>query len=132
MGRLQEFPKNEHCHCSGEASAGGTVFFITSSALGSGSQELGEILMRSFIYVIKEHRPLPARIFFLNSGVYLTTEGSTVLEDLLELEKMGVAILSCGTCLDYYRLKEKLQVGKITNMYDTVESLCAATKCISL
>jgi intracellular sulfur oxidation DsrE/DsrF family protein len=60
-------------------------------------------------------------LLFVNSGVFLTTEGSESLEALKELEKRGVEILSCGTCLDYYHLKEKLMVGKVTNMFEIVE-----------
>ncbi|HAA34167.1 MAG TPA: sulfurtransferase-like selenium metabolism protein YedF, partial [Firmicutes bacterium] len=69
-------------------------------------------------------------LFFLNSGVFLTTEGSPVLEELSQLAAEGVEIFSCGTCLDYYNLKDKLRVGQVTNMYDSVESMQSATKCI--
>jgi len=60
---------------------------------------------------------------FLNRGVFLTTEGSEVINDLKELEKIGVEIISCGTCLDYYNLKEKLQVGSVGNMYTIAEKM---------
>lgn len=127
-----ELEEIERCHYGGAAPTGVKIFLIKSSTMGEGSQELGRILMRSFIYTIKETTPLPAKMLFLNSGVYLTTEGSPVLEDLQELEKMGVEVFSCGTCLDYYQLKEKLRVGNITNMYDTLESIYAAERCITL
>lgn len=132
QGQPPEAQEAERCHSAGEAPAGERIFLFKSSTLGEGNEELGKILMGSFIYTLKETGSLPAKMLFLNSGVYLTTEGSPVLEDLQELEKMGVEILSCGTCLDYYQLKEKLQVGKTTNMYDTVESIFAAARCITL
>ncbi len=122
----------ESCCCASELSEGRTVFLITSSTLGQGSEELGKILMRSFIYSLKETGFLPSKMLFLNSGVFLTTEGSPVLDELNQLVEMGVEVFSCGTCLDYYQLKDKLKVGNVTNMYDTVESIRSATKCITL
>lgn len=119
-------------YCSSEATAGKTVYLFKSKTLGEGSEELGAILMRGFIFTIKETKSLPAKMLFMNGAVYLTTESSPVLEELQELEKLGVEIFSCGTCLDYFKLKDKLQVGHITNMYDTVENVAGAAKCITI
>ena len=104
------------------------VGFIASSALGVGDEQLGRILMRAFVKTLKELDPLPERLVFVNSGVRLTTQGSDLLADLRELEGRGVRILSCGTCLDYYQLKEALEVGTVTNMHDIVTSLVAADR----
>lgn len=101
------------------------VVLITSDKLGE-EEELGLILMRGFISTLKEASRRPSKILFMNTGVFLTTEGSHVLEPLKELEGRGVEIYSCGTCLDYFGLKDKLAVGHITNMYDTVENLTGA------
>jgi selenium metabolism protein YedF len=109
-----------------------TVMLITSSALGQGSEELGKILMRSFIFTLKEAETPPARIYFLNSGVSLTVEGSPVLEELQELAARGTEIFSCGTCLDYYQLKDKLAVGSVTNMYDTMDAILSSGRCITV
>ncbi|HHW01389.1 MAG TPA: sulfurtransferase-like selenium metabolism protein YedF [Thermoanaerobacterales bacterium] len=97
------------------------VILISKNTLGIGAEELGKILLRNYMNTLKEASHLPSAMLFVNSGVFLTTEGSEVLETLRELEKMGVEILSCGTCLDYYHLKEKLMVGKVTNMFEIVE-----------
>ena len=75
---------------------------------------------------------LPERIFFLNSGVKLAVEGSPVLDDLRALSERGVTILACGTCLEFYGLKEKLAVGEITNMYAIAEALMGAGKAVRL
>lgn len=115
-----------------ESSGGKTVYLFKSETLGEGSAELGGILMRGFIYAIKEAKPLPDKMLFMNGAVYLTTTGSPVLEDLQELENMGVEMLSCGTCLDYFQLKDRLQVGSITNLYDTADSIAGAARCITL
>lgn len=104
------------------------VGFITASVLGMGDEQLGRILMRSFIKTLKELNPLPERLIFVNSGVRLTTEGSELIADLRELEAHGVRMLSCGTCLDYYQLKDALAVGTVTNMFEIVTSLVAADR----
>ncbi|NLC12187.1 MAG: sulfurtransferase-like selenium metabolism protein YedF [Firmicutes bacterium] len=126
---LQEI---DDCCCVKEPGSGETVLLISSSTLGRGSEELGKILMRSFIYTLHEAETIPDRMLFINSGVYLTVEGSPVLDELKKLAERGVEIFSCGTCLDYYKLKEKLAVGSVTNMYDTVEALTKASRCITL
>lgn len=96
---------------------------IASDKMGAGEEELGKILMKSFIYTVKETAPYPANILFFNSGVYLTCEGSPVLDDLKALADNGVEIISCGTCLDFYNIKDKLQVGTISNMYTIYEKM---------
>jgi len=96
---------------------------IGSNKMGNGEEELGKILMKSFIYTVKETAPYPANILFYNTGVYLTCEGSPVLDELKALTEEGVEILSCGTCLDYYHLKEKLEVGGVSNMYSIYEKM---------
>ena len=110
----------------------GDVVLIESDCLGTGDRELGEILMRAFLNTLWDTEPKPTRVLFLNSAVNLTTEGSEVLDTLRLLEEEGVRILSCGTCLEYYGLKEQLRVGQVTNMYDTVSSLIAADKVIKI
>jgi len=99
------------------------VVVVTTDALGQGNSALGKLLMKNYIYALKELDNKPSSIIFLNRGVFLTTEGSEVINDLKELEKAGVEIISCGTCLDYYNLKEKLQVGSVGNMYIIAEKM---------
>jgi len=116
--------------------AGGTsgerVVLITSDRLGDGPEELGRLLMRNFIHTLLETSDLPARMLFLNTGVFLTTEGSEVLEALEKLAGMGVEILSCGLCLDFFKLKDKLKAGATTNMLMIAESLLSAGQTIRL
>ena len=108
------------------------VVLITSDVLGTGDRRLGEILMKAFLNTLWDAEAKPAKILFLNDGVRLTTEGSEVLETLHLLEKEGVQIFSCGTCLEYYQLKEELKVGLVSSMYDTVDSLLSASKVIKI
>lgn len=107
-------------------------FLITSDRLGDGPEELGRLLMKNMIHTLIEAEHLPERMMFLNSGVMLTTEGSEVLEALRRLSEMGVEILSCGLCLDYFGLKEKLKAGGTTNMLSTVEAMLDGTGIIKL
>jgi len=100
--------------------------------MGRGSSELGESLIKSFFYALVESENIPQTLIFINSGVMLTCENSPVLEHLMTVEKRGVEILSCGTCLDYYKVKEKLCVGRITNMYTILDKMNQADKVISL
>ena len=107
-----------------------TVIAVTSDAMGRGSDELGRQLMKGFLYAVSQLEELPRTILFYNGGAKLTTEGSLSLEDLKSLEAQGVQILTCGTCLNYYGLTEKLAVGGVTNMYSIVETLAGADKVI--
>ena len=109
---------------------GNLVVAIASDRMGSGNDELGKVLIKSFIFAVTQLDELPKTMLFYNGGATLTTEGSDSLEDLKSLEAMGVEIMTCGTCLDYYGLKEKLAVGSVTNMYSIVETLAGASKII--
>lgn len=101
----------------------GYAVVIEGNKMGKGAEALGENLMKAFIYSLTEQDQLPERIICYNSGVCLTTEGSPVIADLKELEKKGTEIYSCGACLDFYDLTEKVAVGEVTNMYHIVEML---------
>jgi selenium metabolism protein YedF len=111
---------------------GSDVVCITSDLFGVGDKELGKILMKSFLNTLWGHEPRPAKLLFHNRGVMLTTEGSDVLETLELLEKEGVEILSCGTCLAFYGIKDKLRVGRITTMPETVDILLTAGTVINI
>jgi selenium metabolism protein YedF len=100
---------------------------IGSETMGRGDDELGTVLMRSFLHTLKELDPLPWKLIFVNGGVRLPSEGSDYLSVLQELVELGIDVVSCGTCLDFFHLKDKLRVGGVTNMYEIVSSLAEAT-----
>lgn len=106
--------------------------FMSSDKMGQGNDELGEVLIKGYIYTLTETKPYPKHIVFVNSGVKLTTVNEATVENLKILENNGVEILSCGTCLDYYNLKESLQVGTVTNMYNIVEVMNNSLQTISI
>ena len=99
------------------------VILVAGETMGEGAEELGRILMKGYLYTLTEAAPLPRSLLFINSGVKLTCAGSESLENLRKLEAKGVEILSCGTYLDYYKLKSMLMVGGVSNMYTIVEHL---------
>ena len=109
---------------------GDLIVVVSSDRMGTGNDELGKVLIKGFIYAVTQLDTLPKKMLFYNGGATLTTEGSDSIEDLKSLEAQGVEILTCGTCLDYYHLKDKLVVGGVTNMYSIVESMAEAGKII--
>ena len=109
---------------------GDFVVAIDTDIMGRGSDELGKTLMKGFIFALSQLETLPKTILFYNGGAKLTTEGSVSVEDLKNMEAQGVEILTCGTCLNFYGLTDKLAVGGVTNMYTIVEKLASAGKVI--
>lgn len=112
--------------------SGDTVMLIPSDRLGDGPEELGRLLMKNFIMTLLDMKDPPDRIFFLNSGVLLTTEGSELLEALEGLGNRGVELFSCGVCLDFFNRKEKLLAGSVTNMFSIAEGLLKAGSVVRL
>ncbi|SFH12622.1 selenium metabolism protein YedF [Desulfotomaculum arcticum] len=110
----------------------GPVYFITTNSLGQGSPDLGQVLIKSLFTTLVATKPLPSALLFLNTGVFLTCEGSPVLEQIEKMRGEGTAVLSCGTCLDYYKLKDKLSIGNISNMFDINNQLIGPGKVIAI
>ena len=107
---------------------GNLVVAVDTDVMGRGSEELGRTLMKGFLFAVSQLPELPATILLYNGGAKLSVEGSDSLEDLKNMEAQGVEILTCGTCLNFYGLTEKLSVGSVTNMYTFVEKLAGAGK----
>ena len=103
-----------------------TVVVIASDKMGEGAEELGKTLLKAFVFALTQQDQLPKTVLFYNGGASLTCEGSPMLDDLKALEAQGVEIMTCGTCLNFYGLTEKLAVGSVTNMYTIVEKLTQA------
>lgn len=109
-----------------------TVLLISSDQLGTGSVELGQLLMRNFIYTLAQGENIPPAMVFMNAGVKLTIRESPVRDELLAFQERGVQILVCGTCLDYYKLKEVHFCGQVSNMYDISELMLDAEKVLTI
>jgi selenium metabolism protein YedF len=106
--------------------AGPHVIVLSSDKMGRGADELGRILMKAFVNTIKEVRPLPSHIVFFNTGILLAADGSALIEPLKDLESMGIKLLVCGTCVEYFKKKDAVRVGTISNMYTILETMTAA------
>ena len=107
--------------CAPDIRRKGMVVVLSANVMGTGEAKLGKALMKAFVFALTKQDILPETILCYNSGAYLTCQGSESLEDFRELEAEGVNILTCGTCLDFYGIKENLAVGSVTNMYEIVE-----------
>ncbi len=111
------------CDMADVKATGKRTIAIASDKMGSGDPELGAILIKSFMYTVAQTTPHPTTMLFYNGGVKLTTKDSPVIDDILELANAGVEIISCGTCLDFFGLKDDLLVGEISNMYTIYENM---------
>ena len=109
----------------------GCLIVLRRREMGGGDPALGYLLMRSFLTTLKDHHPLPERVILYNAGVHLAVEGAETLPALAALAAAGVEIVSCGTCLDFYNVKEHLAVGRVTTMLEIVEFLDGASRIVS-
>lgn len=116
--------------CCAPDARGDSVVVVSSATMGVGNEELGKTLMKGFLYALSQLDTLPKAILFYNGGATIPIEGSASLEDLKQMEAQGVNIMTCGTCLDFYGLKDKLAVGSVTNMYQIVQTISSASKVI--
>ena len=129
-GTTDEETKDEDVACVMDSRRKGMLVVLSGNVMGTGDDKLGTSLMKAFVFALTKQDQLPDTILCYNTGAYLTCEGADTLEDLKLLESEGVTILTCGTCLDFYGLKEKLAVGSVTNMYDIVERMENAAQII--
>lgn len=106
------------------------VVYINSHLLGEGDEALGSFLMKAFLKTLLDFETQPNRLILVNSGVLLAAADSKVLESLQGLSEKGVEIVCCGTCIDFYKLKGRMKVGVISNMYDILQSMLEADRVI--
>ena len=110
----------------------GLVVVISKDSMGQGSEELGKILIKGFLFSLTQLKNPPKAVLFFNSGVLLTVEGCNTLDDLREQEQAGTQIEICGTCADYYSVKDSVGVGKIVNMMTITERMAYAGSVINI
>jgi selenium metabolism protein YedF len=123
----EETKAEDYCETPAQVSSD-YVIAIQKNKLGQGDDELGELLIKGFINTLPEIDKRPTTLVFLNSGIFLALKDSLVIDSLSKLENKGTKILVCGTCLDYYKKKEELGVGIVSNMYDILNVLSNASK----
>jgi selenium metabolism protein YedF len=105
---------------------GNYIVAITSDKMGDGDDELGHLLIQNFIKALKDLDKLPQHLVFYNRGVSLAIEDSPVIEHIKDLEKMGVEIHLCATCVNHYKLENKIAAGNLSNMYSIAELMASA------
>jgi selenium metabolism protein YedF len=109
---------------------GNYIVVVSSDKMGDGSEELGHLLMNNFIKAIKDLDKLPLKMIFYNKGVMVVTNNSPVIDHLRDLEKMGVEMLLCATCVNYYSLEDSIGAGILSNMYTIAEVLTSSANII--
>jgi selenium metabolism protein YedF len=122
--------KNEEKTAKSPQNVRKVVVYINSHLLGGGDEALGSFLMKAFLKTLLDLETRPHRLILVNSGVQLALEDSKVFETLQMLSEKGVEVVCCGTCIDFYGLKEKMRVGVISNMYDIIQSMLEADRVI--
>ena len=116
----------------GKKPLGNWSIFVNKEIIGAGNEELGQSLMKMFIYTISEGEDLPKSILFMNGGVKVPSLNEQGIEHLKVLQDKGVELLVCGACLNFYGLEDKLEVGKISNMYEITNAMKEASKVITI
>jgi selenium metabolism protein YedF len=119
---VEDYCENDISHFE----KGNYIIAITSDKMGEGDDHLGHLLMANFIKAIKDLDRLPGKMVFYNKGVTLAAKDSPVVEDLKDLEKMGVKLLLCATCINYYALESGVGTGILSNMYVIAEAMASA------
>ncbi len=110
---------------------GPLVVVIGEDRMGRGSDELGYLLIRSFVHTLLSLEPLPGVVILFNTGVKLAVRDSDVLDDLQALEAQNTKILVCGTCTNFFGITQEIAAGSISNMYDIVETMSRAGRIIA-
>ncbi|HEX2770238.1 MAG TPA: sulfurtransferase-like selenium metabolism protein YedF [Geobacteraceae bacterium] len=119
-------------YCAPVRPQAGPVIVLNHHGMGSGSEELGRVLLQAFVYTLQEVSPLPSAILCYNGGVLAAAEGAPTVPALTDLVSRGVTLLLCGTCVDYYDLKGRIAVGMISNMYEILRQFSTAERVITL
>ena len=109
-----------------------TTIIINNEFLGHGDDDLGRRLMESFLRKLCMQENKPEKIIFYNSGVKLLAKGSNVLDAIEILEKAGVDLIACGTCVNYYKISDKIEPVQISNMVDIISTLMNSSKVITM
>lgn len=113
-----------------KSNLGNYIIVLDKDVMGYGDSNLGKLLLKGFINTIEQLDTLPKEIICYNSGVTLAIKGSDTAQSLKKIENKGVKIMLCGTCLDFYSLKDNIEVGSVTNMLYIAEKLSGDLKIV--
>lgn len=116
-----------------QAQKGSYGVFIGKDWVGDGDHTLGGNLMKMFLYTLSQSEDAPTALLFMNSGVKLPAgDAMDVIDSIRALEQKGTTVLVCGTCLNFFGIADKLQVGVVSNMYDIVSKMQACDKVLTV
>ena len=124
--RTEDFRDSTNTHFE----KGNYVIVITSDKMGEGDDDLGHLLMGYFIKAVKDLDRLPQKMVFYNNGVKLATNNSPVISHLKDLEKMGVELMLCATCVNHYSIESVVGAGTMSNLYAIAEVMASAGKIV--
>ncbi len=110
----------------------GTVILVTNNGMGKADEKLQLMLAGKYLELLAQHNQLPNAICFYAEGVKLVCEGSPVMDQLHGLESKGIRLIVCSTCLNYYGLTDKVQIGIVGGMPDIIEAQMNADKVITI
>lgn len=122
--------KNAADECEIFSNSNNIVICFKSDCMGSGNDELGRLLMKAYIHTIVESELKPTSMIFYNAGVHLVIKGADTADDIKKIQEAGVNVIICGTCANFYNIKDKVAVGAISNMYDISKILFDSAKVI--
>jgi selenium metabolism protein YedF len=113
-------------------SAADYVVFIGDDSMGPGTHELGRNLIRMFLYTLDQGSKLPSSVILMNNGVKLAVDDEHCIGTFKSLQQKGVEVMVCGTCLNFYHLLDRLQIGTVGNMYEITQRFVSAGKVITV
>lgn len=119
-------------YCTPSITDNSYVVMFAKDRIGEGSEELGNVLVSGLLTTLTEREVLPEKIIFINSGINLVLKDSPAVILLKKLEAKGVDLVSCGTCLDYFEKMDELAIGRVSNMYEILESMLKVQKVINI
>jgi len=109
-----------------------TLLLVTREGLGSAPHELQTILAINFFKNLVIENQTPQIILFYADGVKLNLKGSVIEDSLVELEKRGTKILTCTTCLTFYKVRDELAVGSVSGMPELIKSISNSRKVVTV
>jgi selenium metabolism protein YedF len=110
----------------------GAAILVSSDRLGRGDDELGRLLLTLFLRTLAQLPSRPAVLALMNGGVKLALADSETLAPLQAVANQGVKVMVCGTCLDFFGVKDQVRVGTVSNMYELAEVLLASDRLMVL
>lgn len=116
VSKLQTKTETHYAAIQPKSNVGAYIIVLGSNSMGCGNDDLGKLLLKGYINTIDQLEKLPKEIICYNSGVTLAIKGSDTAQSLKRVETLGVKIYLCGTCVDFYGLKDSIEIGSVTNM----------------